>query len=148
MAVITMEIILMKTYRELMTYNTYEERLKYLQTHSTIGEDVFGSRRHLCQAFYRSNEWKNIRRKIIIRDKGCDLGLEDYPIAGRVIVHHIEPITIEDIVEHNIDKLLNPNNLICISHLTHEALHYGSNVNDPNALIERSMFDTCPWKIQ
>lgn len=131
-----------------MTYKTYEERLKYLQTHSAIGEDVFGSRRYLCQAFYRSDEWKRIRRKIIIRDGGCDLGLEDYPIAGRVIVHHIEPITIEDIVEHNIDKLLNPNNLICISHSTHEALHYGSDVNDPNKLTERSMFDTCPWRIQ
>lgn len=138
----------MKTYRELMTYKTYEERLRYLQTHSAIGDEVFGSRRYLCQMFYRSKEWKNTRRQIIIRDKGCDLGLEDYPIAGVITVHHIEPITMDDIVEHNIDKLLNPNNLICISDLTHKALHYASNAADPNKLTERSMFDTCPWKIQ
>lgn len=138
----------MKTYRELMMYNTYKERLRYLQTHSTIGDEVFGSRRYLCQMFYRSKEWKSTRRQIIIRDKGCDLGLEDYPIAGVITVHHIEPITMDDIVEHNIDKLLNPNNLICISDSTHKALHYASCAVDPNKLTERSMFDTCPWKIQ
>lgn len=129
-------------------FNTYEERLQYLVTHSIIGEDTFGSHRYLNQNFYRSNEWKSTRRKVIVRDGGCDLGLKDYPIRSeRILVHHIEPITIEDILDHRIDKLFDLENLITVSDRTHQAIHYGQSISDPNVLIERTPNDTCPWKL-
>ena len=107
-----------------------------------IGERTFGGDRWINQDFYHSDEWKAVRRKVILRDDGCDLGVPDRPIAGRIIVHHILPITIDMPTE----LWLNTDNLICCSHNTHEAIHYGSEDLLFKGLVERSANDQCPWK--
>lgn len=135
-----------KTYSELITLPTFEERYRYLRMGGRVGEETFGYDRYLNQIFYTSTEYRRFRREIIIRDMGCDLGISDREIQGVVIVHHINPLDKEDIVRRNIDILLNPDNAICVSHNTHQAIHYG----DESLLIldvpERTQFDTCPWK--
>ena len=134
-----------RTYSELITLSTFEERYKYLQLSSSIGEETFGFDRYLNQNFYRSKEWKRIRDFIIIRDNGCDLGVEDRTIHGKIIIHHMNPIRTKDIQDVS-DYLLNPEYLICTTHQTHNAIHYG----DENLLvrnpIERTANDTCPWR--
>jgi hypothetical protein len=134
-----------KTYSELMSFKTFEERYRYLRCCATVGEDTFGYARHLNQAFYSSIEWKRFRRSIIIRDQGCDLGIEDRIISGQIILHHINPLTVDDLL-HRRECLMDPENVICVSFNTHQAIHYG----DENLLIhepiERTMNDTCPWK--
>ena len=134
-----------RTYSELITLSTFEERYKYLQLSSSIGEETFGFDRYLNQNFYRSKEWKRIRDFVIIRDNGCDLGVEDRTIYGKIIIHHMNPIRMKDIQDVS-DYLLNPEYLICTTHQTHNAIHYG----DENLLmrgpIERTVNDTCPWK--
>lgn len=134
-----------KSYSELITLPTFEERFKYLQLNGTVGKDTFGFDRYLNQIFYRSQRWKSIRDLIIIRDNGCDLGVQGYEIHGRILIHHMNPITLEDL-ENESDYLLNPEYLICVTHNTHNAIHYG----DENLLIklppERRPNDTCPWK--
>ena len=134
-----------RTYSELITLSTFEERYKYLQLSSSIGEETFGFDRYLNQNFYRSKEWKRIRDFVIIRDNGCDLGIEDRTIHGKIIIHHMNPIRTKDIQDVS-DYLLNPEYLICTTHQTHNAIHYG----DENLLvrnpIERTANDTCPWK--
>ena len=134
-----------RTYSELITLSTFEERYKYLQLSSSIGEETFGFDRYLNQNFYRSKEWKRIRDFIIIRDNGCDLGVEDRTIYGKIIIHHMNPIRTKDIQDVS-DYLLNPEYLICTTHQTHNAIHYG----DENLLvrnpIERTANDTCPWR--
>ena len=134
-----------RTYSELIKLLTYEERYKYLQLKGTVGEETFGFDRYWNQNFYRSQEWKRIRDYVIIRDNGCDLGMEDRVIQGKIIIHHMNPISSRDI-QNVSDYLMNPEYLICTTHQTHNAIHYG----DENLLmtnpIERTANDTCPWK--
>ena len=136
-----------KRYSELIKLLTFEERYKYLQLTQLIGDQTFGSSRYLNQVFYSSPEWRNCRRQIILRDDGCDLGIKSKPISYNIQVHHINPITEEDILQRR-DCLFDPENLITVSALTHKALTYGS----PIEMIlqaeyqERKPYDTCPWK--
>lgn len=134
-----------KTYSELITIPTFEERFKYLQLNGRVGVDTFGFDRYINQNFYRSREWKRIRDQIILRDNGCDLGLEGYEIYGRIYIHHMNPILVQDII-HQSDFLLNPEYLICTTHTTHNAIHYGDESLLITAPIERKPNDTCPWK--
>ena len=138
-------VMIIKTYSELISIPTYEERFDYLKLEGVVGKDTFGYDRYLNQAFYNSPEWKRFRRDMIIRDNGCDLACEGYDIRGRIILHHINPLTQEDLINRK-EALFNPENIICVSHNTHNAIHYG----DVNLLItgpiERVANDTCPWK--
>ena len=135
-----------KTYSELITLPTFEERYRYLRLSGSVGKETFGFDRYLNQLFYqRSQLWKHIRDEVIIRDNGCDLGVEDRDIYGRVIVHHMNPISMEDLL-HESDYLLNPEFLICTSHATHNAIHYGDEKLLMNGLIERTKNDMCPWR--
>lgn len=138
--------MIIKTYSELITLPTFEERFQYLRLDGAVGEETFGFDRYLNQIFYKSTEWQDFRREIIIRDMGCDLGIEDRVIHNHIILHHINPITKEDILRRNINVLLNPDNVICVSHRTHQAIHYG----DENLLTlvpkERTKNDTIPWR--
>ena len=134
-----------KSYTELSRLPTFEERFQYLRTGSIVGESTFGMERYLNQTFYHSKEWGTVRRQVIIRDNGCDLGVEGYDIGGPILVHHLNPITIEDIENRNPD-ILNPEYLISVSNATHTALHFGDGNLLPGAFIERKPNDTCPWK--
>ena len=135
----------MKTYTELIKFNTFEDRFNYLNLNGTIGEETFGFDRWLNQNFYKSQEWRSIRDFVIIRDGGCDMAMEGYEIFGKIYVHHMNPITQSDLI-HSTDFLMNPEYLVCVSHSTHNAIHYG----DISLLItepaERKPGDTCPWK--
>lgn len=128
-----------------MRLDTFEERYEYLRTKSIIGECTFGSKRYLNQILYRSDRWKKFRRDIIVRDGGKDLGVEDRDIAGVIIVHHINPITIEDVLNDD-PKVFDPENVICCADITHKAIHYGNS----DLLIKEPVFrcknDTCPWR--
>lgn len=124
---------------------TFEERFEYLKIGGRIGEQTFGSDRYYNQRFYRSAEWKRVRNEIILRDNGCDLGCPDRPIPGKIIIHHLNPIIIDDI-DLGSEYLLNPDYLICVSHNTHNALHYGDTSLLPKDPVERRPYDTCPWK--
>lgn len=135
-----------KSYSELIRFHTFEERFRYLQLRGTVGADTFGFARYLNQKLYHSYEWRKFKREIIVRDCGCDLGIKDRVISDNIYVHHINPIDEEDIIQLNMEALLNPENAICTSLTTHNAIHYG----DENLLIkepvERHPNDTCPWK--
>jgi hypothetical protein len=134
-----------KTYSELITLPTFIERYNYLRLKGSVGEDTFGFDRYLNQKFYRSAEWKRVRDHVIVRDNGCDLGIEDREIMGKILIHHMNPISVEDIY-HGTDFLLNPEYLICVCHNTHNAIHYG---DDSLLIVEpivRTKYDTCPWK--
>ena len=134
-----------KTYSELITLQTFEERFKYLQLNGSVGKSTFGFDRYINQKFYKSQEWKSVRDLVILRDNGCDLGIIDRVIYKRIIIHHMNPIHIDDI-KHVSDYLLNPEYLISTTHETHNAIHYGDEnllVKDP---IERRINDTCPWR--
>lgn len=135
-----------KRYSELRQLNTFEERFNYLKLHGNIGSDTFGFDRYLNQRFYKSKEWKDIRNQVIIRDGACDLGIPGREINGKVYIHHLNPIDIDDIEESS-DFLLNPDNLICVSLDTHNAIHYGDeSYIKRKQIIERTPNDTCPWK--
>lgn len=135
-----------KTYSELITLPTFEERYRYLRLSGSVGKETFGFDRYLNQLFYqRSKLWERIRDEVIIRDNGCDLGVEDRDIYGRVIVHHMNPISMDDLL-HESDFLLNPEFLICTSHATHNAIHYGDEKHLMTVPIERTKNDTCPWR--
>lgn len=134
-----------RTYSELITIPTFEERYKYLKIGGKVGEETFGFERYLNQEFYKSHEWQSIRRQVIVRDLGCDLGIKDREIHGKIIVHHMNPITIDDIIEAS-DFLLNPEYLICTLKSTHDAIHYGDESLLIKAPVERMKNDTCPWK--
>lgn len=134
-----------RTYSELSKLLTFEERFRYLSLDGKVGEETFGFDRYLNQMFYRSQKWKAVRDYVIIRDNGCDLGVEGYEIHGRIIIHHMNPITIRDI-EKESDFLLDPEYLITTVHNTHNAIHYGDENLLIKAPIERSKNDTCPWK--
>lgn len=134
-----------RTYSELIRFPTFEERFEYLKLGGRVGEDTFGFDRYLNQIFYRSQEWKRIRDQVIVRDNGCDLAAEGYDICGRILIHHMNPISLRDIEERS-DILLNPEYLICTTHNTHNAIHYGDSNLLTTGPIERTPFDTCPWK--
>ena len=134
-----------RTYSELVTLPTFEERFKYLQLNGQVGESTFGFDRYMNQVFYRSQKWKSIRDFVIIRDCGCDLGVEGYDIHGKIIIHHMNPLSMRDI-ETESDFLLNPDFLICTTHNTHNAIHYGDENLLVTAPIERTKNDTCPWR--
>lgn len=136
----------MKTYEELIRLNTFDARLRYLQTNNRVGEKTFGEERHLNQMLYGSSLWKSVRRKAIIRDNGCDLGLEGLEldcIKCKIVVHHINPITEEDIVNHS-KKVYDLNNLITVSEDTHKKIHYGS--TEIEDYVPRRPNDTVPWR--
>lgn len=135
----------MKTYSELITLPTFEERFDYLQLNGLVGMDTFGSRRYLNQILYNSREWRSFRREIIIRDNGCDLGCEGREIHGTLIIHHINPLMIEDVLERR-SCVFDPENTITTMHNTHNAIHYGDKSLLITAPIERSKNDTCPWR--
>ena len=135
-----------KTYSELSRLPTFRERYQYLRLDGRVGEDTFGFDRYLNQVFYRSQKWKTIRDFIILRDNGCDLGMPGFEIYGKIIIHHMNPITIDDI-RHGNDSILDPEFLICVTHNTHNAIHYGDEsllITEP---IVRTRNDTCPWKL-
>lgn len=141
----TVKMNTIKTYSELKKIPTFEKRFEYLKLEGIVGVETFGYERYLNQSFYRSREWKKIRDEVILRDNGCDLGIEGYDIFKRVIIHHMNPISRTDIVDHT-DMLLNPEYLICVSKRTHDAIHYGDSDLLPKLPIERSKNDMCPWK--
>ena len=135
-----------KCYSELMTFPTFIERYRYLKLDGSVGKETFGYDRYLNQALYRSPEWKRFRRDIIIRDNGCDLGCEGYEIVGKILIHHIEPITIEDVIKRN-PRIFDPENTISTQLMTHNAIHYGDEsllITEP---VVRKPNDTCPWKL-
>lgn len=135
-----------RTYSELIRIPTFLERFEYLKLHGVVGADTFGPDRYLNQRLYHSATWDNIKRKVILRDNGLDLGIPGREIHGRVVIHHMNPISAEDILIGS-DLLFDPEYLISVSLRTHNAIHYG----DKNLLIpdfsERKPNDTCPWKI-
>ena len=134
-----------RTYSELIQLPTFEERYRYLRLQGAVGKSTFGFDRYLNQKFYRSSEWKRIRDEVIIRDNGCDLGIEDRLIYGRILIHHMNPITEKDIIRMS-DALMNPDYLICVTHQTHNAIHYGNEDLLFTGFVERRPNDTCPWK--
>ena len=134
-----------RTYSELITIPTFEERFEYLQLKGSVGKDTFGYDRHLNQVLYRSPEWKRLRNQIIIRDCGCDLACDGYDIYGKVLIHHLNPITVEDVLARS-RKVFDPDNLVCVSHNTHNAIHYGDVDLLVTGPIIRTKNDTCPWR--
>lgn len=137
--------MIFRSYSELRQIPTYKERYDYLRLGGKVGESTFGFDRYLNQALYRDSEWKRLRNKIILRDNGCDMGLADYEIGGRIIIHHLTPITELDILERN-PCLFDEDNLVCVSHKTHEAIHYGDESLLDILPKERKPGDTCPWR--
>ncbi len=136
---------MIRTYSELSSLKTFEERYEYLKLCGIVGEDTFGFDRYLNQIFYTGKLWRPLRSKIIVRDNGRDMGLEGYEIHGRIIVHHMNPITKQDILD-NSEYLLNPEYLVCVGEMTHNAIHYGDANLLPKGPITRSPNDTCPWR--
>lgn len=134
-----------RSYSELILLPTFEERLNYCMLDGSVGEATFGYERYLNQQFYRSKEWKSVRRDVILRDEGCDLADQNYPIAGHIYVHHLNPISKDDIVNGS-PSLLDPENLISVSYNTHQAITYGTTNSIPKQLVTRKPNDTCPWK--
>lgn len=136
---------MIKTYSELSRLKTFEERFSYLHLGGLVGKDTFGFDRYINQRFYRSQEWKSIRNRVIIRDNGCDLGIDGYEIHGRILIHHINPILPDDF-KNDSEFLLNPEYLISTTLSTHNALHYGDESLLVKGPIERQKNDTCPWR--
>ena len=134
-----------RTYSELITIPTFEERFEYLQLKGSVGKDTFGYDRYLNQVLYRSPEWKRLRNQIIIRDDGCDLACDGYDVYGKVLIHHLNPITVEDALARS-RKVFDPDNLVCVSHNTHNAIHYGDADLLVTGPIIRTKNDTCPWR--
>lgn len=142
---ISMSRTIIRTYSELIKLPTFEERFRYLKLDGRVGEATFGFDRYLNQIFYKSEEWKALRRYLIVRDNGCDLGIEGREIHTRILVHHMNPITKDDILSRS-EFLLNPEYLICTIKNTHDAIHFGDEdllFKDP---IKRRKNDTCPWR--
>lgn len=136
---------MIRTYSELLMLPTFEERFRYLRLKGAVGEETFGFDRFVNQQFYRSLEWKRIRDIVVLRDNGCDLGIEGYEIRERILIHHMNPVSVRDL-EAQSEFLLNPEYLITTTHNTHNAIHYGDEellITVPKA---RVLNDTCPWK--
>lgn len=133
-----------RSYTELIRLPTFKERYEYLRTSNIIGETTFGGWRPINQSFYRSKQWKKVRDDVIVRDGGCDLAHPEYPLERELVIHHINPITIEVLTKFDERILLDMNNLILTCERTHKAIHYGSE-SPHSEIIERRPFDTCPW---
>lgn len=134
-----------RTYSELIKFSTFQERFEYLRLAGIVGKETFGFDRYMNQIFYKSKEWASVRREVIIRDNGCDLGVDGYEIHGAILIHHMNPIDLKDIVGGT-EALLNPEYLITTVLGTHNAIHYGNAGLLPVMPIERRANDTCPWK--
>ena len=134
-----------RSYSELLRFKTFEERYQYLRLVGEVGNPTFGYDRYFNQLFYHSSEWRRTRNQIILRDNGCDLSMPDYEIHGRIYIHHINPITKQDVEEFS-DNLFDPENLVCVTFDTHNAIHYGDERTIPKIPIERVPGDTCPWR--
>lgn len=134
-----------KRYSELSKLKTFNERYLYLKLGGAVGKDTFGFDRYLNQMFYKDRGWLSVRDFVIVRDCGCDMGLDGYDINGRIIIHHMNPITVEDIKTRS-EFLLDPEYLIAVSHDTHNAIHYGDDSFLFEPIIERVKNDTCPWR--
>lgn len=134
-----------RTYSELITIPTFRGRYEYLKLKGLVGQETFGYDRYLNQVFYKSREWMDIRDYVIVRDNGCDLGIPGHEIHERILIHHMNPITKEDILQRS-EFLLDPEYLISTIKITHDAIHYG----DENILMDepivRTKNDTCPWR--
>lgn len=134
-----------KTYSELKRLKTFEERFAYLNLVGSVGESIFGSERYLNQSFYRSKEWKSVRQKVILRDEGCDLGIPGREIYDKIIIHHMNPMTLEELRHEDFERALDPEFLICVSFDTHNAIHYGDESLLQKLPIERRPGDTRLW---
>lgn len=134
-----------KSYSELRRLETFEDRFDYLKLRGIVGDSTFGFDRYLNQQFYRSRQWRNIREHVILRDDACDLGVDGYDIFDRVIIHHMNPMTAEDIVDGD-DDILNPEFLICVTHQTHNAIHYGDERQLRRRVVPRGPGDTLLWR--
>lgn len=134
-----------RKYSELKGLKTLKERYEYLKLAGRVGADTFGFDRYLNQNFYRLKRWKDIRNDVIIRDNGCDLGIEGYEIGDKILIHHMNPITLQNILDMD-ESMFDPEYLICVSHRTHNAIHYGDEKLLPQLPIIRRPNDTCPWK--
>ena len=135
----------LRRYSELIRLNTFLERYEYLRIAGVVGESTFGFDRYLNQLLYTSDRWRKLRQKIILRDNGCDLAMPGYDIKYGIMIHHMNPITIKD-VETVSEDIFNPENLVCVSHRTHNAIHYGNESQLPSGSIDRRPNDTCPWR--
>ena len=136
---------MINSYRKLIRIPSFEERFEAIRLNGLVGDKTFGKYRYINQSFYNSRDWISKRRDIIIRDNGCDLAFPDYPINGKIIVHHIEPITMDDIINRS-PKVFDDDNLICVSFDTHNAIHFGDSNLLQKDYVERRPGDTCPWK--
>lgn len=136
---------MIRRYSELIKLRTFEERFDYLKLNGVVSELTFGHNRYLNQDFYRSEEWKRFRREIIIRDNGCDLAIDDREISRGIIIHHLNPITVEDLVNSN-RCIFDPENVVCVSHQTHNAIHYGDENQIVHDYVARKPNDTRPWR--
>lgn len=135
---------MIRRYSELRRLETFEERFRYLSLGGRVGVVTFGFDRWINQQFYRSREWKHVRHEVIVRDDGCDLGHRDYPINSQLLIHHMNPVELKDIVDAR-ENLLNPEFLICVTHRTHNAIHYGDESQLPKPYVERTRGDTKLW---
>lgn len=135
---------MIRTYSELQGLSSFAERYRYLVLRGQVGAPTFGSERYLNQRFYTSREWKQIRSHVIARDLGCDLGIEGYEIHDRIYIHHMNPMTVEDITHGN-DSILDPELLISTTHQTHNAIHYGDEKLLPRSFVDRKPGDTKLW---
>lgn len=140
-----MKTKLLRCYSELAQFTSLEERYQYLRLGGIVGSSSWGFDRYLNQALYTCNEWRSLRDKIIVRDQANDLGVDGYPIGGKVIVHHMNALVLED-VEDRDPNIFNPEYLICVSLRTHNAIHFGDDTQLPRLPIERRPGDTCPWR--
>lgn len=138
-------LAMIRTYSEMKKLNSFEERFEYLKLSGNVGDDTFGFDRYLNQRFYNSKLWKKVRDEIIVRDNGCEFGIDSEPIYGNIIIHHMNPIRIDDVLNVT-EYLTNPEYLVCVSDKTHKALHYSKLDKASRKPIQRSKNDTCPWK--
>lgn len=137
--------MIIRCYKELSRIDGYEDRFRYLKLAGQVGESTFGFDRYLNQVLYSSKRWKQARNTVIIRDEGRDMGVKGYEILGHVVIHHMNPISVEDI-EKDSEFIYDPEFLICVSPLTHNAIHYGDESLLPKGPVERRPNDTCPWR--
>ena len=135
-----------RSYRELSRIPTFNERFEYLKLDGLVGEPTFGFERSMNQMLYSSSKWRRLRNQIILRDNGCDLGVEGFEIPDKIIVHHMNPMTVDDLKDFS-DDVFDPEYLICVSQITHNAIHYGDSNLLPKKPIERRPGDTWPWKL-
>lgn len=145
LAMMRMMISMIRRYSELKQYDTFIDRYNYLKLVGQVGVETFGMDRYLNQTLYRSSRWRKTRNEVIIRDNGCDLGIDGYDIFDKIIIHHMNPLTLEDI-EEDVPEIYEPEFLISCSFITHNAIHYGDESLLPKLPIDRKPGDTCLWK--